>query len=227
MKDFSILLLNNNRSKSYLQNFLRRGHKPNHAIVMGSEDAYGSTPSVMQAIEGYCCFFDSGISVFDTLRKHGIPHTAMGHMDVNSPEVAACAGSIETSHIIYSGPAGVILRDGILNVGKTFVHAHPGLLPDFKGSTTMYYSMLIKKEIGCSVIAMNREIDGGDILHMKTFKIPKNPIDFDMVLDPIVRTESLLEWLDKSDDQILPNGEGDTYYIIHPVLKHLARLKNV
>ena len=72
---------------------------------------------------------------------------------------------------------------------------------------------------------MNREIDGGDILFMKSFQIPKFSVDFDMVLDPIIRTESLLEWLGSGVDSILPNGNGDTYYIIHPVLKHLARLK--
>lgn len=227
MKDFSILLLNNNRSKSYLQNFLRCGYVPRHAIVMGCEGAYSNSPSVIQTVKGYNCYFDSGISVFETLRLHGVPHTVMGHLDVNLPDVIKHAESIETQYIIYSGPAGVILRDDLLNTGKTFVHAHLGLLPDFKGSTTMYYSMLIKNKIGCSVIDMNREIDGGDILLMKSFQIPKSFVDFDMVLDPIIRTESLLSWLKRDVDAIVPNGDGNTYFIIHPVLKHLARLKHI
>jgi methionyl-tRNA formyltransferase len=132
-----------------------------------------------------------------------------------------------SDYIIYSGPAGVILRDEILNAGKVFIHAHPGLLPEFKGSTTVYYSMLLKREIGCSVFAMNREIDCGEILLMKTFPVPMVPVDFDMVVDPLVRAETLLEWLASEDLTKISNGTGNTFYIIHPVLKHLARIKNL
>ena len=44
--------------------------------------------------------------------------------------------------IIYSGYGGVILKEKVLSQGKKFLHVHGGFLPQYKGSTTNYYSIL-------------------------------------------------------------------------------------
>jgi len=227
MKDISMLLLDNNRSKAYLQNFIRYGFKPSFAIVMGDTAKQSGTETVFYNIPGFESSFDSGTSVYETLRVNSIPHVLIEHLDVNTPEVILHVSELKSEFLIYSGPAGVILKEDILNAGQTFIHAHPGLLPGFKGSTTVYYSMLLEKKIGCSVFEMNPEIDGGDILLMKTYPVPKSPIDFDLVVDPLVRAETLLEWLSSDDKSTKKNEKGRTFFIIHPVLKHLARLKNM
>jgi len=227
MKRFSMLLLNNNRSKAYLQNIIRCGYKPSSAVVMGDPTKQVKSESLIQTIPGFSSYFDSGKSIYETLDENGIPYAGVPHLDVNTPEVISHIKDMDAAYVIYSGPAGVILRDGILDAGKIFIHAHPGVLPDYKGSTTIYYSMLLRKELGCSVFTMNREIDGGEILLMKTFPVPMLPVDFDMVVDPLVRTDTLLEWLERDDLIPVPNDIGNTFYIVHPVLKHIARIKNL
>jgi methionyl-tRNA formyltransferase len=125
--------------------------------------------------------------------------------------------------MIYSGPGGTILRKDILSAGPKFIHVHPGWLPDFKGSTTIYYSMLINSEVGASVIFFEEGIDEGPVLFQRKYKITERDIDFDYVLDPLVRTKTLIEFFRKGElnHEIQEKG-GNTYFIIHPLLKHCA-----
>ena len=51
-----------------------------------------------------------------------------------------------TRYYIYSGYPGVIIRDEEILKKKKIVHFHPGKLPDFKGSTTIYYSVLKERK---------------------------------------------------------------------------------
>jgi len=106
---------------------------------------------------------------------------------------------------------------------------HPGFVPDYKGSTCFYYSILNNNTISVSAIFMNEQIDGGEIILQNTYdKIPEG--DIDSFVDPYLRAQTLKDVLLKykkegkleSTKQI---GEGKTYYVIHPVLKHIAILK--
>ena len=136
---------------------------------------------------------------------------------------------IEDDYIIYSGPGGTILRKEILSKGKKFVHVHPGWLPRFRGSTTIYYSMLVDSTVGASVILFDEGIDEGPILYKNNYEIKEKNIDFDYVLDPLVRTKALIEFfkgneinLQKQNDE----KDANTFYIIHPFLKHLSIIKH-
>ena len=46
----------------------------------------------------------------------------------------------------------VLLKEKILDTGKKFLHIHGGYLPDYKGSTTNYYSLINENTIGASAI---------------------------------------------------------------------------
>ena len=223
-KSFSIILMNNNRSKAYLQNFIRLRKFPDYALILGVvDDLKEKRNPQVQKIPGISCWFDSEEDVRETLLQNNINYTAFSHLDVNAPDVIACVKKISSDYIVYSGPPGAILRDEILDTEKKFVHAHPGLLPDFKGSTTLYYSMLLSQSIGCSVIEMNREIDCGSIYLTRSYRIPPPVVNFDIVVDPLIRTETLIAWLQDNSNPIQQEKKGNTFYIIHPVLKHLAR----
>lgn len=227
---FCMLLMDNNRSKAYLQNFLRLGFIPEHVFVLGEAMAGIYTKQkLIHRIPKCSCFFDEKESVYKTLEQNRIPYTPIGNMDVNAPDVCRYIKEADADYVIYSGLEGVILREGILDAGKSFIHAHSGTVPHFKGSTTVYYSMLLQKTIGCSVIFLGKEIDCGDILFTRSYPIPPQPVDFDMVVDPLIRAETLLTWLNEINGDISgaatnPQNpaDGNTYYIIHPVLKHLA-----
>ena len=103
--------------------------------------------------------------------------------------------------------------------------ANPGLLPKFRGSTTIYYSLLSKSKIGCSVIFLEEGIDKGPILYKKDYHIKEKDIDFDYVLDPLIRTKTLIEFFQKKKINPVKQNRDEqqiTFYIIHPVLKHLS-----
>ena len=51
-----------------------------------------------------------------------------------------------TDYFIYSGLPGQILPTELLSDKKRILHCHPGKLPNYRGSTTIYYSILNKKK---------------------------------------------------------------------------------
>jgi len=127
---------------------------------------------------------------------------------------------------IYTG--GGIVGKRLLKIAK-LIHMHPGLVPYYKGSTCFYYSILNTNTITVSALFMNEQIDGGEIILQIIYtEFPTE--DFDYYTDPYLRTKTLKAVLQKykeegkikSRKQI---GEGTTYYVIHPVLKHIAILK--
>jgi methionyl-tRNA formyltransferase len=77
---------------------------------------------------------------------------------------------------------------------------------------------------------MNEGIDSGDILFQKEYPLVPQPVDYDTVVDPLVRAETLIALMQlcHGDLSAVPSlrqaDAGHTFYIIHPVLKHLALL---
>ena len=127
---------------------------------------------------------------------------------------------------IYTG--GGIVEKRLLDEIK-LIHMHPGFVPDYKGSTCFYYSIINNNTITVTAMFMNRQIDCGDIILQNTYKeFPKG--DFDFYVDPYLRTQTLKDVLKqyKKEGELKATkqvGLGETYYVIHPVLKHIAILK--
>ena len=67
-------------------------------------------------------------------------------------------------------------------------------------------------------------IDKGPVLYKQNYKILEKQIDFDYVLDPLVRTKTLIEFFKNDEINLQKQNEEDssTFYIIHPLLKHLS-----
>ena len=75
---------------------------------------------------------------------------------------------------------------------------------------------------------MSEGLDEGPKLFKKEYKISQKSVDFDYVLDPLVRTKTLIEFLKKNKINPIKqnrNEQSTTFYIIHPLLKHLSILK--
>ena len=75
---------------------------------------------------------------------------------------------------------------------------------------------------------MDATLDTGNIIHQKTFLKP-NHIFLDNVYDAYIRAETLGEIfttnLLENQKPIKQNNDGgETYFIIHPVLKHISIL---
>ena len=80
---------------------------------------------------------------------------------------------------------------------------------------------------------LSQVIDQGPILHKQNFGVPKRIEKIDHFYDSAVRARVLVNTLIKLSGRGLEgavmeeqqSADGDTYYIIHPVLKHIAIMK--
>jgi methionyl-tRNA formyltransferase len=164
------------------------------------------------------------------LREEGIKYDIAPNSNINSDEVIAAIANRSEEVFIFSGYGGVLLRDKILDIGRKFLHIHGGYLPDYKGSTTNYYSLIDENTIGASAIFLTKEIDCGPILLRKKFAPPEDRTEIDHNSDSEARAKVLIECLQNYVDsggweyELENNYGGETFYIIHPVLKHLAIL---
>ena len=83
---------------------------------------------------------------------------------------------------------------------------------------------------GATAIFLSEGIDEGEVIIGDTFEIPKEPVNMDYIYEPYIRSQVLLKVLDKylMEGELMSKQQGwegaETYFIIHPVLKHIALL---
>lgn len=221
-----IILTPDVRSKAYLQKILLNKIPLDTIIFMNDKKMEKKFPLevISKAKE---CEFDISSSVEDTLKKSNLSYKEFNFVDINHPELISFLKKSSTDVFIFTG--GGILKNEILASGPKFLHLHPGEVPKYRGSTCFYYSII--NEDACVVTAyfMDAKLDTGDIVFQKTFKRP-NHIYVDEVYDADIRSETLLEIFKSNlleSDYTLKKqdpSKGETYFIIHPVLKHIAIL---
>jgi methionyl-tRNA formyltransferase len=227
LPDVALLISENGRARAYIDLLIKAGLQPSKAIVVES-------PQLVQApVEpNYTDLFDNVSSVKDVLIEAGIEISIVTAKHINDSEVVSKVRELKQSIVIFAGPSGSLLRKPYFYMGKQFLHVHPGKLPDYRGSTPMYYSLLNEGNITATAFIMAEAIDAGEILLEKTFPPPENKLDIDLIFDPYIRAKVLVEVMSYyCREKQLPvgkaaEGEGDTYYIIHPVLKHIALLSD-
>ena len=149
---------------------------------------------------------------------------------INSKKIRNLLIKSKQKYFIFSGIPGEKVSSEILNTGKKFIHIHPGILPDFKGSTTHYYYLFKKRKIGLTAFILNKNFDSGKIISKKEFKLPQDLNGLDHILDPYFRALMLLQIIKKfiktKKIKTRPNKRNNSfYYIIHPVLKQISVLK--
>ncbi len=221
VNDIGMLAIANNRSRSYLQNLVKKKLLPAFVILLKADTI---TPGQKSS--------DLSKEFEDMLKEYLIEYCIIPTVNVNSEIVIEKVKSLELKYLIYSGPGGAILGKELLGAGKKFIHVHPGRLPDFRGSTTVYYHILKGDTCGASAIFLEDKIDSGPILYTKDFDLPfDSDCDLDYGYDPKIRSEVLVDLIesyvknDKFNLQKQNVEKGETYFIMHPVLRHIARLK--
>lgn len=150
---------------------------------------------------------------------------------INSDEVIAAIIHLKPKLIIYSGAGGEIVGNVLLSRQIPVLHIHAGYLPSYRGSTTVYYSLLREKRAGVSGILLSNKIDCGTVMAKKWFAPPSNGENIDYVYDPMIRAQLLVEILAKyaRSKKLIGRPQikntGTMYYVIHPILKHIAMLQ--
>jgi methionyl-tRNA formyltransferase len=230
LKNVAILAADTCRSRIYLQHLNQKNLLPSHAIVLSQASDLKLLSTIDEEIlqKDNLFSYDLRIPISNLLEDLNISQISLNCDDPNSSQCHYEIASSEGNWIIYSGPGGKILSKETLNLGKKFLHIHPGLLPAYKGSTTIYFSLLAEGFCGASAFIMDDEIDNGPTLMQRKFPPPIDRRNIDLFYDSYIRAELLAEVLsvlDSPNTVISPqpaNMESRTYHIIHPILKSIA-----
>ena len=151
--------------------------------------------------------------------------------DVNSIDVLDAFKECYPRLAIYSGYGSQIVGKELLDACPNIIHLHAGWLPDYRGSTTIYYQLLNEGRCGVSAILLKESIDTGPILSRKFYPKPPAEVDIDYLYDGAIRADLLVNVLGHCikygklpsiENQNLEDGID--YYIIHPTLKHISIL---
>lgn len=228
-----LLLADTLRSRAYAQAMAGAGMEAHGAMVITSPDrprwGQNNTHPAGGSISGVELELDFGVPLVETTRRCAgrVEQTTAG--TVNHPDIVSWLDREEPDLVVFSGFGGEIVGTEVLEVGPPLLHMHAGWLPDFRGSTTIYYSMLSERRCGVSAILLRDQIDTGPIVGRRWYPPPPTGMDIDYYYDGTIRADLLIrvlaDWTNQGgsfpDLQQQP-AEGQTYFVIHPVLKHLA-----
>lgn len=232
MQEILFLCGDTTRTKAYLQAMMKFDCLPGRCLIMTDDYASMQTKATawIESLKNEP-YFDAEAPLLWLLQQADVPYDFLEGKDVNSEAVAEALGAASELYIIYSGYGGYILKPYLFQMGKRFLHVHAGILPQYRGSTTAYYSILREGYIGASAIFLEEKLDAGSIICEDKFPLPPSDVNIDYIYEPYVRSQVLVQALRQYKEQGAfavcqqPQKEAETYYIIHPVLKHLAMLK--
>jgi methionyl-tRNA formyltransferase len=219
------------RARAYASAIERAGMGPIEGIF------YGTPAATLQAGP------DEGRQVGDLW----LPHIATGVAEIferngwSSKWLAAekindriCIDALRASGAtlaIFAGRGGEIVSAETLSQGVPVLHMHPGKLPEQRGSTTIFYSLLEGKPCSVSALLMDKEIDAGPIVAINSYPAPHRGMDVDVLYDCAIRADTLVAVLRQLAStgrlpRVTPDAASDNglYYVVHPLLKHLALL---
>ena len=219
------------RSQAYLQALVANNLHPENVIILGEDRLLENQDK--QRLDSW-----QGIALPDltepislTCERAGITVSHSPRDEVNAEETMRCILDAAPQVVIYSGVGGQIVSDHILDSGHRFLHMHSGWLPEYRGSTTLYYALLDGELPAVTALFLDRTIDTGPVVAKRHYPKPPFHMDLDQVYDSAIRADLLVQVMREYETTgIFPLLEhqnpdkGDTYYVIHPVLKHVAIL---
>ena len=228
MTEIGIILTPDVRSKVYLKKIIDNNIILKEVILM-DDDKSEKKYSQEEITESKKCNFDISKSVEGLLIQANLQFKKFDFIDINHAKLINYLKQSSIDFFIFTG--GGILKKDVLNASPKFVHFHPGIIPHYRGSTCFYYSIINEDFCGVTAYLMEEGLDDGPILYQKTFQKP-NHIFLDNVFDAHIRSETLLDvlknnLLEKEKGIKQDTSKGEIYFIIHPVLKHIAILSCV
>lgn len=258
LEDFGCLLTDNLRSRAYLQKLVRNSFIPRLIVsveftektkenpcteIVSTEDLIDRTfigrkyflydvklkkNSLLNgALSSRSDSFDTTEPIMETIRKNGLKHRAVKVLSINDESVIDVLRGSAPTYFLFGG--GGILREPILNIGKRFIHIHPGMVPHFRGSHCIEWSVLLHDRCGATAFFMNTGIDGGDIIAREEFEFPRlENGSLPPAYSSHIRSELLVKIIrdyartGKFDRCKQDLSKGETYYKMHPALTNLV-----
>jgi len=221
------------RSVAYLQALHLAGVVPDQIVVYGQS---GSALQINRAWQGVAIdglfLPDLREDVTTCLARLGWRHEVCAAASLDDPALVATVEAAAPDVLVYSGYGGQLVPPTLLQRCPV-LHIHSGWLPDYRGSTTIYYQILEQRQCAASALLLNETIDTGPVLARKVYPLPPAGLDVDYVYDNAIRADLLVEVLVRwrsNPASLHPltapelDHEMPPYFIIHPLLKHLALL---
>ncbi|MEZ5659098.1 MAG: hypothetical protein R3E83_11380 [Burkholderiaceae bacterium] len=149
---------------------------------------------------------------------------------INAPEVVAALAAADADLAVFCGRGGEIVSPQVLDAAPPMLHCHPGRLPAERGSTTIYYSLLAGRRCAVSALLLAPEIDAGPVLATREYPRPGAGCDLDVLFDCAIRADMLRHMVERFAREgslqgtAAGEGEGELFFVVHPVLKHIALL---
>jgi len=234
LEDVLFLAARTARSQAYAQCMAAHGLDPEQVLIYGGSKTGRPGQSVdvcFNEVEQAVLVPDLSVPLEDSCLVRQWDTTILTCESVNSPEIVETLGDLAPKLVVYSGYGGEIVSSELLGLNAPFLHIHGGWLPDYRGSTTIYYSILRERNCSASAILLSNEIDAGPVIARKSYPVPPAGLDVDYVYDSAIRADLLVKVLGDYTNQggwrtlrSQTIEQGRDYYVIHPVLKHLALL---
>lgn len=219
------------RSSAYAQAMVNSGFSPETTLLfgMGSKARLGQAEQPVGSPEIEGVFTPVlGIPLRDVCEKFDTPVHVLEAQSISDQSIADRLAELQPKLVIYSGFGGELVPGDLCRNWK-LLHMHSGYLPDYRGSTTCYYSLLAENRCGVTAIFLSAGIDTGDIVAKEHYAPPSRDVDIDYIYDSAIRADLLVKVLNSfvaSDGKLSTveqdDAEGQTFYVIHPVLKNIA-----
>jgi len=219
------------RSRAYAQRMVAAGLIPRVILYQPGEEWQWQGDEVFEVDvcgDGKPFEFRPNETVRQTLASAEVESHELPSIPIDTPDNLAFYSQLSTQVLIFSGYGTGILHPAAFEIDARFLHVHGGYIPDYRGSTTFYYSILAEGLMGASAIWMDPGIDTGPVLLRRRFPVPDGT-NIDYISDPLIRATTLVEVLDhRAVSGLWPKAEpvpidaGETFHKVHPVLKHLA-----
>ncbi len=237
LSDVGMLAVDSNRTRLYLLQMARQALLPAHVLLLGTPAsetheqraaAAAARPIPDDVTAEIRHYLQAPVTTL--LEELRVPFQCLERSDPNDETVVAAVASRSETVMVYAGPGGAILKRPLLATGCRFLHVHPGVLPAFRGSTTTYYSLIATGECGATALFLDEQIDTGPVVRSRRFPAPTDRTTIDLFYDPWIRSLLLIDVLrEYAASAVFPEepqavSVGETYFVIHPVLKHIAIL---
>ena len=217
-----LLAADTGRARAYVDLLTRAGLAPVAAVIVDTPGA-----SAAPAAPSPTPLFDNVTPLPAALARAGIPVTRLAVDHLDDPLVVAATAALPPLVVVAAPPGALLGRAFFELAGKRFLHVHPGRLPEFRGSTPMYYQLLAEGRLTATALFLEARIDTGPVVAERDFEPPPDRATIDLAFDPWMRAVLLRDILGRvaagQDPTGRPQPEGGrTCFVIHPVLRALA-----
>ncbi len=230
LKGVLLLCAHSARSSAYVQALAHAQLQPEHIIFYGPKGSAidSQRDLTVRPLDNLFCP-DLAVSSIESVEAYSWPYHQCIEKELDSSALQLLLNQLDPQLLIYSGYGGQLVPNSILERCPV-LHVHSGHLPEYRGSTTLYHEVVEHRCCGASAILLEPTIDTGPILARQSYPLPPAGMDVDYLYDNVIRADLLVQVLEHWQQQgSLPVAskqdlEYAPYFIIHPLLKHMALL---